>query len=643
MSDWSAQNLEFLNAALAEVRARLEAHAAGTVAPVEAAIDEQRQIREQMAQQPALDVLVARFGLSRFERDVLLLCAGTEFDASFLKACADAQGDPRRTYATFSLALAALPEAHWSALTPLGVLRRWRLLILGQGTVTTAPLTVDEQILHFLAGVFEPNAQLVGVVEEARAPGGAVTFHAGAVARVKGVWLVEQKPYPVVLLKGEDLASKQHVAAEAAGGLGLALAVMRASEIPDAAADRQALARLWSREARLLSRALMVDPGADDDALRRDAVQAFLRAVDGPMCVALRDTLPSIGRPAVQVDVPKPDAAARITLWEQELSALGVSASTRRVAGQFVLGPSNIRAAAVAAAGVITEGAQAPEALWEACRAQARPLLDDLAQRIEPRATWENLVLPEGQVQLLRQMTAHVRQRLRVYEDWGFARQSARGLGISGLFSGPSGTGKTMAAEVLANELGLDLYRIDISSVVSKFIGETEKNLRRVFDAADSGGAVLLFDEADALFGKRSEVKDSRDRYANIEVGYLLQRMEAYQGLALLTTNLRNNMDQAFLRRIRFSVRFPFPDQPERRLIWERVLPAELPREGLDYDRLAQLKVAGGNIRNIAMNAAFLAADEGGTLRMHHVLQAARAEYAKLDKNLNKQEIAGWP
>ena len=276
--------------------------------------------------------------------------------------------------------------------------------------------------------------------------------------------------------------------------------------------------------------------------------------------------------------------------------------------------------------------------LWDACRVSARARLDDLAQRIEPAADWDDLVLPAAQLQTLRDIAAQVRQRTRVYETWGFAAKGARGLGISALFAGASGTGKTMAAEVLASELRLDLYRIDLSQVVSKYIGETEKNLRRVFDAAEEGGAILLFDEADALFGKRSEVKDSHDRYANIEVSYLLQRMEAYRGLAILTTNLKSALDPAFLRRIRFVVQFPFPDAAQRAEIWRRIFPAQHADRGPRRDKLARLNVAGGNIRNIALNAAFLAADAGEPVRMGHLLRAARSEYAKLEKPLTESE-----
>jgi len=229
-----------------------------------------------------------------------------------------------------------------------------------------------------------------------------------------------------------------------------------------------------------------------------------------------------------------------------------------------------------------------------------------------------------------------------VYEDWGFARSGSRGLGIAALFAGASGTGKTLAAEVLANELSLDLYKIDLSQVVSKYIGETEKNLRRVFDAAEGGGAVLLFDEADALFGKRTEVKDSHDRFANIEVSYLLQRMEAYRGLAILTTNQRQALDEAFLRRLRFVVEFPFPDEAERATIWGRVFPARVPTENLDERRLAQLAIPGANIRNVALSAAFLAADEDTGVRMEHLLRATHSEYAKLERPLTSAELEGW-
>jgi SpoVK/Ycf46/Vps4 family AAA+-type ATPase len=250
-------------------------------------------------------------------------------------------------------------------------------------------------------------------------------------------------------------------------------------------------------------------------------------------------------------------------------------------------------------------------------------------------------VLPDQQLQTLREVAIHVRERSKVYHDWGFARRYSRGLGISLLCAGPSGTGKTMAAEVLANELSLDLFRIDLSEVVSKYIGETEKNLARLFAAAE-GGAILLFDEADALFGKRSEIKDSHDRYANIEISYLLQRMESFEGLTILTTNLKDSLDSAFLRRLRFVVHFPFPDAAQRELIWRRVFPPDTPVSDLDMARLAKLNFSGAVIRNVAMNAAFLAAAEQQVVGMRHLALATRSEYAKLEKSINEAEIGSW-
>jgi SpoVK/Ycf46/Vps4 family AAA+-type ATPase len=223
-----------------------------------------------------------------------------------------------------------------------------------------------------------------------------------------------------------------------------------------------------------------------------------------------------------------------------------------------------------------------------------------------------------------------------VFHEWGFSEVNARGLGLCALFAGESGTGKTLAAEAIANESGLDLYRIDLATVVSKYIGETEKNLRRLFDAAEASGAVLLFDEADALFGKRSEVKDSHDRYANIEVAYLLQRIEAYRGLAVLTTNMKSALDRAFLRRIRFVVQFPFPDPPARAEIWRRQIPARAPVSGIDFSALARLQLAGGNIRSIVLSAAFRAADQGRAIDQELLMDAARSEFAKLERGFTE-------
>ena len=244
-------------------------------------------------------------------------------------------------------------------------------------------------------------------------------------------------------------------------------------------------------------------------------------------------------------------------------------------------------------------------------------------------AMWDDIVLPPQQLDLLHRIADQVEKRAQVYEAWGFGARMNRGLGITALFTGPSGTGKSMAAEVIANALRLNLYRIDLSAVVSKYIGETEKNLRRLFDAAEDGGALLFFDEADALFGKRSEVKDSHDRYANMEINYLLQRMEQYAGVAILATNKRTALDTAFLRRLRFVVTFPLPALAERRSIWEKAFPPEAPVEKLDYDRLSSLEATGATIRDIALHAAFLAARDGTPITTDLLMDAAKIELEK--------------
>jgi hypothetical protein len=413
---------------------------------------------------------------------------------------------------------------------------------------------------------------------------------------------------------------------------------LAADDLPAAPDARVGLAALWEREVRLSDAALLIEVDADDPLLLGRA-RRFAEAVPGLVLVA------APRRPALEgvaaVEIPKPSRAEQAQIWRRALAGTAgrANGAIEQVTAQFDLPASEIEQAAAAALAVA--GRRKPD-LWSACREQLRLRLDDLASHLRPVAGWDELVLPGEQTAILKGMVAQMHHRKRVYEDWGFAARLGRGLGISALFAGPSGTGKTMAAEVIARSLDLDLYRIDLSAVVSKYIGETEKNLRRVFDAADGSGALLLFDEADALFGKRTEVRDSHDRFANIEVSYLLQRMEDYAGLAILTTNRRAALDEAFLRRIRFIVQFPFPDRALRTRLWQGVFPAQVRTEGLLPERLAQLDVAPGTIRNIALNAAFLAAATDSPVTMRHLLDAATVECGKLEKSLTPVEIGGW-
>jgi hypothetical protein len=617
----------------------------------------------------ALDHVSKAFGLSAFERQVLVLCAGMEMDGSFPALCASACGDAHRPYVTFGLALALFPEAHWSALSPTAPLRCWRLIELAVGAgLTSSPLRIDERILHFLAGLDSIDERLASGAYPASADGALVPSHAEIAAAVAGVWSrVSVSPLvPTVQLCGDASGDARSIAVHACRTARLRPWVISAAAIPRAPGETEAIAQLWARE-RMLSRRIPIVSCEDHDAeenARPDALARFCARVQGPVVITARDRRRLGHVPSVAFDVAKPQASEQAQAWRAALggAAARLNGQVENLVSHFNLSAVAIRDAAAAAtggdaaaSGVLPEprtrspeshalrGGPPDDGLWDACRSQARPRLDDLAQRLEPGAAWDDLVLPDGPRHLLQELAAHVRHRTTVYERWGFAGRGTRGLGITALFAGASGTGKTMAAEVLAGELRLDLYRIDLASVVSKYIGETEKNLRRIFDAAENGGAILMFDEADALFGRRSEVKDSHDRYANIEVSYLLQRMESYRGLAILTTNLKSVLDPAFLRRIRFVVQFPFPDVEQRRQIWGRAFPGPAPTCGLEAERLAQLNIAGGNIRNIALGAAFMAADDGVPIGMSQVLRAARTEYAKIEKQLTDAELSGWP
>jgi predicted nucleic acid-binding protein len=647
--EWTAANQRYLLTALEPVRAALERRVGGEApgGPQEASL---RELSEAMPAPPAIERLCGALRLSRFERSLLLLCAGVELDSGFAALCAAASGTGGAG-PTFSLALAILPDAHWSALAPAGPLRRWRLIDLTRGdALTTTALRIDERVLHHLVGVECLDERLEGLVGPALTPSDLPGSQAAFAERVAGIWArsaANGRHAPLVLLLGRDCEARTGVAATAAAAVGMQLRRLHADLIPSAGAEREALRRLCMREGLLSEMALLVDfQRVEDRPAAATAALRFLDELGSAVVVSAKAPPEGLARLSVRVDVPHETASEQRALW---LEALGERA--RELDGRLdeLVAHFDLRARGIAAAGLELEEAldSAPahelaSVIWETCRAQARVALDDLAQRIDPRASWDDLVLPPLQDEILREIAASVRHRARVYDAWGFGRKDSRGLGISALFAGPSGTGKTMAAEVLARELRLDLYRIDLSSVVSKYIGETEKNLRRVFDAAEQGGAILLFDEADALFGKRTEVKDSHDRYANIEVSYLLQRMEAYRGLAILTTNFRSALDQAFLRRLRFVVDFPFPGAEQREEIWRRIFPSQTPTDGLDVGRLAQLQVTGGSIRNIALRAAFLAAGEDRHVEMEHLRRAARGEYVKLQRSLTGAELGGW-
>ena len=598
---------------------------------------------------PALIALARRLGLSEFERLILLLCVAMELDTGTGESCAKAQRDTgaAKPYPTFALALMLFDNPAWDALSPERPLRYWRLLEINQPgamPLIAAALKADERIVHYVKGLNYLDDRLTPLVSAVTAEPGTLPPSQnmaveGAVAYVQGAASNAQSA--VLQLLGSDSPSKLMVARDAAQQLGLTLYCLSTDAVPTQTADLETFARLWRRETALLPIALYLDAAEFDRAVNPQAaaIQRLLTRDIGTVFLDTREPWPDLGSAAASLDIAKPTTIEQQTAWA---AALGDAAQDQpaRLAGHFNFNTSIIRKiAAHAIAVTVGDTGKLSDALWDGCLRHARPTLDQLAQPLQPKATWRDLQLPATEKALLQQIAQQVALRTTVYDDGGFRNRMNRGLGISVLFAGESGTGKTMAAEVLANDLRLTLYRIDLSAVVNKYIGQTEKNLRKLFDAAEDGGAILFFDEADALFGKRSEVKDSHDRYANIEVNYLLQRMESYTGLAILASNMKSALDPAFLRRLRFVVNFPFPSAVERIAIWRNAFPAETQTENLDFARLAKLNVTGGSIHNIALNAAFLAAQGGSRVIMPLVLEAARTEFRKLEKPINETDF----
>ena len=681
-TDWQEANSRYLSVAVAWVRARLVALAPPVVGPpapsppqpIERRMPWERarsmpsspaqpstppqswagggesvaELHAQMATiaggmspPPALQVLADRLGLSAFERDLLLLCTAVELDTGMVGLCARAQGpaadgEGARFWPCFALGMGLFDDPSWDALSPDRPLRYWRLLEISQPgatPLTVSPLRADERIVNFIKGVTYVEDRLMPFIAPLPTPSPAEapeSARAAAEAVVQAMSAVEQDAdrLPVIQLLGSDIASLELVAALASAQLDLRTYRLDWTLLPSSTAELEASMRLWQREALLLPLALYLHAEAGDSG-QGAVLERLLARVGGVVFLGARELWGGPGRAPIVAEVGKPTYAEQRALWAEALGGEAADGPDA-LASQFNLDAGSIRDVARR---IPAEG-ETPRArrLWEACRALSRPRLDTLAQRLTPRGDWDALVLPAAETALLHRIADQVGRRGQVYRDWGFAARMGRGLGISALFAGTSGTGKTMAAEVLANELRLDLFRIDLSAVVSKYIGETEKNLRRLFDAAEDGGAILFFDEADALFGKRSEVKESHDRYANIEINYLLQRMEQYGGLAILATNMKSALDPAFMRRLRFVVDFPFPGVPERQAMWRRAFPPGAPTQGLDFERLAQLNVTGGYITVIALNAAFQAAQVGGPINMPIVLEAAQIEYRKLGR-----------
>lgn len=646
----------------------------GALGQLAAKIDARRQRSIEHGVELRLERLRELFELDRFEIDALLVCMAAELDGRYEKLYAYLQDDVTRKRPTVDLVLNLLvpsPDAHLTArhrFLPDAPLVRHRLIELiddpsqPQPTLLSKGIKPDDRIVQYLLGSdaidarLRPWAQWVEtsrdldalLLDEERRRG----LRALLAACDEMVAAA-----PIVHLSGAAGVGKRSVAAALCRERGWQLLEVRIERL--LAEPAVALAgnlALVEREARLRQAAVHY-AGVDlllaetqqsalavfRDALENSAMPSFLggeKSWDGT-------AVPSARR-YVHVALPRPEAVHRLEKWRGLMVAAtsDPTLDASSVASRFKLTFGQIEDAAAMACSIARLRGSGDRVtnndLFEACRVNSNRRIGTLARKITPRYQWDDIVLPADRVAQLREICSHVKHRHRVYGEWGFGRQLALGKGLMVLFAGPSGTGKTMAADVIAGELGLDLYKIDLSSVISKYIGETEKNLGRIFDEAETSNAILFFDEADALFGKRSEVKDSHDRYANIEVGYLLQRMEEYEGVAILATNLRKNMDDAFVRRLHFMIDLPFPDKEHRQRIWEGIWPEGTPRDrDIDLAMLAQrFEMTGGNIRNVAVAAAFLAAEEGDVVKMSHLLHATQREYQKTGKLLRERDVA---
>ncbi len=612
-----------------------------------------------------LDTVAQLFSLSTVEERCLLVCLAPELDRKYGKLFAYLQDDVMRKRPSLDLIATLLGNEPGMRLQvkrlllPLAPLVKHHLVALSAEASEAAEplllrgLRIDERVIDFVHGSFDLDARLTPFCRLAQSPHlGNVAADPGLVERLQA-YLSSQAAAEVpiaVHLRGPEGTGRRALAAVATRALGRRPLWVDAERQPAAAAPAQA-AFLVVREAHLQGAIPCIDnfdAWLADDERSRGTLAVFVEALRlyqmSAVLIGVEAWAPQ-GELAelrvLDVTVERPSTSQRLALWQRLAvdSGIGAGADVVQLAGAFRLTPRQI-GMAIADAGQRARwrdpAAEGPtqDDLLAACRALSAPDLLRLAKKIEPKCRWHDIVLPPATLEQLQELCSQARHRPVVMGDWGFDAKLSYGKGIAALFSGPPGTGKTMAAEIIAGDLGVDLYKIDLSQVISKFIGETEKNLDRVFSAAQDSNAILFFDEADALFGKRSEVRDSHDRYANVEISYLLQKMEEYDGLAILATNMRQHLDEAFLRRLRSITEFPFPDADLRRGIWAVTFPLATPlADDVDFARLARdVRLAGGGIKNIALNAAALAVADGSAVAMRHLVRAARREHDKVGR-----------
>ncbi len=615
------------------------------------------------------------FGLTPFDLDLLLIAIAPELDLRYERLYAYLQDDATRRRPTVDLSLnllcpsaAARIDARTRVASDAPLLHHGLLHLVADPNQPHQPLLAramrpDEQVVRLILGesTLDPRlASCARLVAGGRALGSLaldpVTWRALPLSALRQP--PPEKP-ALLYFQGPPDAGQQGAAEALAHEAGVPLLIVDLERAARAETPLDELLRVSFREAWFRKTAIFLPgvdtlrgehvPGAQNTLLAEVAGSRVLTMLAGrpPWSAAVTGYDDPAG--IVTIPFPVPAVATRRACWQDALAAAGLAVEERTVetlAGHYRLTASRIAEAVLSAwNGAVWTGSEPQAAdLFAAARAQSGQDLASLARKIDPIFGWDDLILPEDALSQLGELHDRVAQRQRVLGEWGFNRVLALGRGICALFAGPSGTGKTMAADVVARELGLDLYKIDLATVVSKYIGETEKNLERIFDAAESANAVLFFDEADAIFGKRSEVRDAHDRYANIEIAYLLQKMEQYDGIAILATNLRENLDDAFLRRLHFIVEFPMPDETNRERMWRQFMPTEAPvDEAIDYAFLAnQFRLSGGNIKNIVLSAAYLASANGGRIGMPHLIRATWREHQKIGRVLSESDIGDY-
>lgn len=636
-----------------------------------ATINQQRQIvARQQGIRLRLNELVGLFDLTSFDVDTLLLCLAPELDLGYNRLYAYLQDNVSRQRPTldllFNLFCRRIEEKvaarqRFAAHAPL---RHYQLIHLLPNTQEShAPwlaqsLKMDERILNYLLDNDAVDASLQPYVQLIQPAAVLDDLFLPPTFKEQARGLAQQENTVLFYLQGPEGVGKQTTADALCHFRQLRLLVVRGEHLATLKGDEfLRLAQLAGREARLQGAALYWQ-GFDallTDEKKFQREQLLLLLATRPGLIFLAGNVPwqptggLTAVPFIHLNFPYPDSDQRQQLWAGMLNGQAAELDLADITNKFRFTPGQIRDAAATAYNLARRrdperAVIKTEDIYTASRLHSNQKLAALAQKITPHYTWQDIVLPRNCLNQLRELCQRLQYRSQVHQTWGFGAKIALGKGITALFTGQPGTGKTMAADIIATELGLDLYKIDLSTVVSKYIGETEKNLSRIFAEAETSHAILFFDEADALFGKRTEVKDAHDRYANLEISYLLQKMEEFEGIVILATNLRQNMDEAFARRLHYIIEFPFPTTPDRRRIWQGIWPEAMPLAAdVDLDFMAErIAVAGGYIRNIALTAAFLAAADGGQVAMAHLVQATEREYQKMGRLLAADEFGPY-